>query len=233
MNRLRPVIAALAVSACTFHGAATGPSAHDHHTVAPDKATLSHLTLTMGAGELEVAGGAHAFLDGDFTYNVPAWKPVVTDTTAGTERTVEVAQESTTGASGHSENHWTLAVNDEAPVDVTAHLGAGQARLKLGSLNLRGLNLTIGAGEVDVDLRGTPSASYHVSLHGGVGRATVHLPASVAISASASGGIGDINVTGLEQRDGRWVNPRAPAGAPVTITLDAQGGVGEIQIIAE
>jgi len=52
------------------------------------------------------------------------------------------------------------------------------------------------------------------------------------ISATASGGIGDINVSGLEKRNGRWINPRSES-APVTIELDVHGGVGEIRIVAE
>ena len=104
--------------------------------------------------------------------------------------------------------------------------------MNLGGLNLRNVELTVGAGEVDMDLRGQPTTSYSVSIHGGVGTAVVHLPSTVAISAKASGGIGDINVSGLEQRDGRWINPRATA-SPVTIDLDVHGGVGEIRLEAE
>jgi hypothetical protein len=104
--------------------------------------------------------------------------------------------------------------------------------MNLGRLNLRNVELTVGAGEVDMDLRGQPTTSYSVSIHGGVGTAIVHLPLTVAISAKASGGIGDINVSGLEQRDGRWINPRATA-SPVTIDLDVHGGVGEIRLEAK
>jgi hypothetical protein len=90
----------------------------------------------------------------------------------------------------------------------------------------------MGAGEVEMDLRGNPVKSYRAEIHGGVGSATVYLPASVGISATASGGIGDINVRGLEKRNGRWINPRA-GSALVTIELDVRGGVGEIRIVAE
>jgi hypothetical protein len=223
---------ALCLSGCAWHGEPIGPTLHEHQTVELDQAALTRIQLHMGAGELEVTGGAGRLLDGDFTYNLPGWKPTITQQSMGTERDVEISQDTTVHASGRTENRWQLALNDAAPLSVNAHLGAGQARMTLGSLNLRGIDVEIGAGEATIDLRGMPRRSYHAAVHGGVGSATVYVPAAVGISASASGGLGEISVRGLEKQSGRWINPRAPA-APVTVTLDVQGGVGQITIIAE
>jgi hypothetical protein len=56
------------------------------------------------------------------------------------------------------------------------------------------------------------------------------LPKDVAIAAAASGGIGSIDTTGLEKRDGVWINPDR-LGGPVTVSVDVKGGVGEIRLI--
>ncbi len=232
---LKPVLvvaAAALVAGCVSGPGSTGPTTHEHQVVDLDKAELTHVNLHMGGGELDVEGGAAKLLDANFTYNVPAWKPSIAHTASGKESDLVVSQGTETTILGRTENTWQLALNNAAPMDVTAHLGAGRARMTLGSLNLRGVELHLGAGEADMDLRGTPTTSYSVQIHGGVGQATVQVPASVAISATASGGIGDIKVKGLEMRDGRWVNPRVESG-PVTITLDVHGGIGEIDIIAE
>ena len=69
-----------------------------------------------------------------------------------------------------------------------------------------------------------------MQIRGGVGETVVHLPKDVGISATATKGIGDISVDGLEQRDGVWVNPDR-IGAPVTVRLDVRGGVGQIRLI--
>jgi len=50
--------------------------------------------------------------------------------------------------------------------------------------------------------------------------------------SSTSGLIGDSNVTGLEKRDGRWINPRAEA-SPVTIDLEVQHAIGDLKIVAD
>jgi hypothetical protein len=71
-----------------------------------------------------------------------------------------------------------------------------------------------------------------VEIHGGIGQAIVDLPSSVGIVANASGGIGDIQVTGLEKHGGRWTNA-AYEHSPVTIHLDVHGGIGNITLRAE
>jgi predicted membrane protein len=111
-------------------------------------------------------------------------------------------------------------------------LGAGEGRLDLGDLNLRGVDVEMGAGTLVLDLRGNPTQDYSVRVRGGVGEATVHVPKDVGISATASGGLGSIQVTGLEKRGDRYVND-AEGRSGVRIRLDIVGGVGEIKLIAE
>jgi predicted membrane protein len=69
-------------------------------------------------------------------------------------------------------------------------------------------------------------------VQAGAGDTTIHLPAGVGISARTSGLIGDSNVNGLEQRDGRWVNPRAESSA-VVVDLDVQHAIGDLRLLAE
>jgi hypothetical protein len=225
------LVATMLSIACS-HGEPIGPLQHEHTVVNLDRAELSRIRLTMEAGELRVKGGAAKLAEADFTYNVAAWKPSVVQNLNRTPPELSITQATGVSTSGNTTNRWELALNDQQPLEIIAHLGAGEAHMTLGALNLRNVELTVGAGEVDMDLRGQPTTSYSVSIHGGVGTATVHLPSTVAISAKASGGLGDINVSGLEQRDGRWINPRATS-SPVTIDLDVHGGIGEIRLEAE
>jgi hypothetical protein len=233
MTRLcATTLAATMLSFACSHGEPAGPLQHDHTVINLDRSELSRIRLTMEAGELHVKGGASKLAEADFTYNVAAWKPSVVQNLNRTPPELSITQATGGSTSGNATNRWDLALNDQQPLELIAHLGAGEAHMNLGALNLRNVELTVGAGEVDMDLRGQPTTSYSVSIHGGVGTAVVHLPSTVAISAKASGGIGDINVSGLEQRDGRWINPRATS-SPVTIDLDVHGGVGEIRLEAE
>ncbi len=127
---------------------------------------------------------------------------------------------------------WDLHFNDKLPIDLVAHLGAGEAHLNLGTMNLRSLEVNMGVGQVELDLRGNPTRDYNVEINGGIGQAVVHLPSSVGIVATAAGGIGNIEVHGLEKRDGRWINAGHEHSA-VTIHLDVKGGIGNITLTAE
>jgi hypothetical protein len=210
----------------------TGPTQHELASFDLDKSELTRVELRMGAGELNVSGGSLKLAEADFTFNVAAWKPNVDYHSTGVRGDLSISQPEGLGGIGNTEYRWDVKLNDGVLMDVVTKLGAGDARLNLGSMNLRNVEMNIGAGEVNMDLRGNPKRSYSVTINGGVGQATVRLPKSVAIDATAKGGIGDIKVTGLEQRGERWVNASRET-SPVTIHLDVKGGVGEIVLIAE
>jgi hypothetical protein len=133
---------------------------------------------------------------------------------------------------GDAENKWELRLNNDTPLDVVARLGVGETHLNLGTVRLRSLRVDMGVGSLRLDLKGTLKSDCDVEIHGGVGEAVVYLPKTAGISAAATGGIGQIDVQGLERREGRWVNPaRDPAGA--TIHIQVAGGVGNIRLVAE
>jgi hypothetical protein len=222
-------IGIVSLAACT-DGVRLGEPVHETKILELDKSEMTRVELKMGAGELRVAGGSPKLMEADFNYNVPGWKPQVDYHSTGVRSDIEISNP--TGSAPHGESKWNLRFNDSVLTDLIARLGAGEAHLQLGSLNLRSVDVNLGAGEVEVDLRGDPKRSYDVQIKGGVGQATVYLPSNVAISATAAGGIGEINVRGLEKRNGRWINPKKE-NAPVTIRLDVKGGVGQIDLVAE
>lgn len=225
------IMAALALSACTGVGPSTpaGPDQHESRSVELDKSERVRVELNMGAGTLDVQGGATNLLDADFTYNVPAFKPTLRYT-AGSPSDLVLEQPSST-ATGNTKNQWNLKFNDKVPVDFKLRFGAGEAKLNLGSLALRGMDVEFGAGTLNLDLRGTPAKDYSVHIQGGVGKATVYLPKNVGISAKATGGLGEISVEGLHKNGDVYVND-ASETAKVKVRLDIQGGVGSIKLIA-
>ena len=212
--------------------APVGPMQHDTVHIDLDKSEVVRAELKMGAGDLNIDGGATKLVDGEFTFNVAAWKPRVDYRSSGVRGDLTIEQPSGLNGIGNTENRWDVKLNDGVLMDLVTHLGAGDARLNIGSMSLRSVELHLGAGEVKMDLRGNPKRSYDVRVSGGVGEATIYVPNNVAIEAMAQGGIGEIDVRGLEKRNGHWVNPDHE-NSPVKIHLDVKGGVGQINIIAE
>ena len=230
--RMRAASFAIAVVwgtvACGTSGP-VGPIVHEHHSIERGAAMTARVEIGMSAGEIAVKSGAKTLFEGDFDFNVPVLKPEIAYAVDGTTGTLKVSQGST---SGNYENSWRLSLDETTPVDLHLTLGAGDAEFVLGRVNLQSLAVRLGAGDLVLDLRGTPAKSYKVTVQAGAGDTTIRLPAGVGISASTSGLIGDSNVSGLEKRDGRWINPRAEA-SPVTIDLQVQHAIGDLRLVAE
>jgi hypothetical protein len=228
-----PALAAVLLCGCEFSHTPTGPAEHESKSVDLEKLEMARVNLQMGAGNLKIKGGSPKLVEADFTYNVPSWKPEFRYTNTGVRGDLEIRQPSTGGLhTGKSEYTWDLRLNDDVPLDLTIHFGAGEADLNLGSTSLRSVNVEMGVGELKLDLRGNPKRSYDVRVNGGVGEATVYLPKEVGIEADAQGGIGGINVTGLHKQDGRYVND-AYESAKTKIHLNIRGGVGNINLRAD
>jgi hypothetical protein len=185
----------------------------------------------MGAGELNVSGGADALMEADFTYNVADWVPEVSYDVSGDTGELILEQGSGEGipAGGEARNEWDLRFNDTVPTDLRVQMGAGESDLDLDSLTLTGLDLQMGAGKTTVDLTGDYGQSLEASIQGGVGEATVLLPSEVGVRASAEGGLGKINASGLQREGDSYVND-AYGESEVTLEVDVQGGVGQINL---
>ena len=130
---------------------------------------------------------------------------------------------------GDARNEWDLRFSDEVPIDLRVQMGAGESDLDLDSLTLTGLSLEMGAGETTVDLTGDYTRDFDASIEGGVGVATVLLPSEVGVRARAQGGLGKINAKGLKKEGDSYVNG-AYGDSDVTLDVDVQGGVGQINL---
>jgi hypothetical protein len=208
-----------------------GKMQRESKSVDPKNAQSARAQLKMGAGELNLTGGADQLMEGEFSYNVSDWKPKVSYDVSGDEGELIVKQRSAEGAdfSGDARNEWDISLNDELPTDLVVQLGAGESDLDLDSLALTGLDLQMGAGKTTVDLTGDYAQNFDASIQGGVGEATVLLPSEVGVKAKAEGGLGKINAQGLQTVGDSYVND-AYGESDITLSVDVQGGVGEINL---
>jgi len=98
-------------------------------SVDPQNAQSACAKLQMGAGELNVAGGADQLMEGGFSYNVADWKPKVSYDVSGNEGDLVVKQGSGgqgVNLGGKARNEWDIRLNDEVPTDLVVHMGAGE-----------------------------------------------------------------------------------------------------------
>ena len=228
------VTAAVLAGACSMQGGEepqVGKMQHESESVDPKDAQSVRAQFKMGAGELNLTGGADKLMEGDFSYNVVDWKPEVSYDVSGDEGELVVRQGGSkdSNLTGKARNEWDIRLNDELPTDLVVQIGAGESDLDLDSLTLTGLKLQMGAGKTTVDLTGDYARGFDASIQGGVGEATVELPSEVGVKAKAQGGLGKINAEGLERVGDSFVND-AYGESDVTLNVEVQGGVGEINL---
>ena len=225
-------VSLLAMAGCVVRGTHNGPEEHESRSIPLDKAEMVRAEIHMGAGELKIRGGSSNLVDADFTYNVPSWKPEFRYDATGFRGRLEIDQPGSEHNSfGHTKYEWDLRFNDGVPLSVNIHFGAGNAELDLGSLSLDNLDVNMGVGNLRLDLKGSPKKDYHVSVHGGVGNATIYLPSGVGIVADAHGGLGSIEARDLHKQGGRYVNDAYENHAKVNVRLEIRGGLGNLQLI--
>ncbi len=107
------------------------------------------VSLSMGAGQLNVQGGAQALVEGSIKCNVPAWKIVV----ERAANQVDIRQESNDGytapTTGSIVNEWDLRLGNH-PIDLKLSAGAYRGTLDLSGVPLRNLEVMDGASESQI-----------------------------------------------------------------------------------
>lgn len=249
---LAMVAVLLAASGCAS-GARVGRLQTESETVELGDAASVRVKIDMGAGELDVAGGAAELLEANFTYNVAELKPEV-DYSGGTltVRTPDV--DTGIGSLWDADEYryeWDLRLNDDVPMELQVSVGAGRTNLKLGSLSLTELDVAGGAGEVLVDLSGSASLTrldigsgagaltvnltgtwqndLEASIGGGVGKRILILPRDTGVRVKVAVGVGDVDAAGLT-KEGEYYTNDAYGQSEVTLYIEVGGGVGGTEL---
>ena len=228
---LAVLAASFGLCACSIgNPVRTGQLQTDVKAVKLGDAKSVRVEISMGAGELKIEGGATNLLDAQFTYDVPAWKPLVEYNASGGEGRLSIRQPGGPGgARGSVRYDWNLRLNGKVPLSIDLQMGAGRTNLTLGQLSLTNLDVKLGAGEAIVDLTGDWKNDLSAHVRGGVGRATLRLPRDMGVRVAVAGGIGAINARDFNKENGLYVND-AYGKSPVTLRIDVEGGIGEIDL---
>lgn len=204
-------------------------------TIPLDGAATGRMTITMGAGEFSLRGGAGPGQLAEATVysDAPGGQPEIHASVNGTEKSVTIITKSTRGKNwfAGSPNRWEILVNDQVPVDLTLEIGAGHSELDLGGLNLTALSVSNGAGETVIDLTRTPGGPPRAEIHNGVGELTVRIDRQSNTRIAVHSGVGDVTAAGFEQNDEIYTTKGFDPALPVREISIAQG-VGSIQLEA-
>lgn len=232
---LLTIVIIVGVALARGRGGLRGNVQHKTEIVELQGAESVRATIEMPAGELKISGGASRLLEADFDYAESEGDPHAEYTVAGKQGDLNVTQIQPHDMHVHMlgrQNTWSLRLNDDVPMELSLHMGAGQGDLRLQGLSLTRLEVHVGAGQLTLDLRGDWKKNLDTEIHGGVGSATIRLPKNVGVRVNATGGIGAISAGGLRRDGDEYVN-EAYGKSPVTLRVDIRGGIGEISLQPE
>ncbi|HSM56767.1 MAG TPA: toast rack family protein [Candidatus Sulfomarinibacteraceae bacterium] len=223
-------------------------------SVAREDAAEVDVRINMGAGRLQLGGGADGLMTGEFTYNVERWEPEVAYEVRGDIGYLNIEQPAMdTGTFGIPDsavrNEWDLRLAEDVPMNLEVNMGATDSDLDLRSLTVNRLTMNSGAGNASVSLGGTLSTmniqmgagelrlsfndewqqNLEATISAGVGQLTLLLPADSGVRVSVEQGLGNVNATNLRQDGNVYVN-EAYGQAESTLNIRVEGGVGEVAL---
>ena len=222
----------LAATRCA-PGARVGELRTESQSVELGDAKSVRVEIDLGAGDLEVTGGAEKLLEADFTYNVAEVKPEV-EYTDGTLVVRQPDVEGLPALRGITDyrNEWGLRLYDEVPMHLSVDMGAGASDLQLAGLSLTGIDVRLGAGKSTVDLSGDWVRDLNVTINAGAGDVSVRLPKDVGVRVDIDAGASRINAPGLKQ-DGSVYTNAAYGVSEVTLHINMEAGIGQINLEVE
>ncbi len=143
---------ALASMACGFsfdlpEQVKAGAEIKDEITVADPKSDETRLSLSFGAGNLNLSTGTKNLVEGTAIYNVKDLKPEVIEN--GAEIEIKQGDFQKIPPFEGMKNEWDLQLGS-SPMDLEISAGAYEGKFELGGLALT--NLTINDGAADVNL---------------------------------------------------------------------------------
>lgn len=199
-----------------------------------DDAKRVAINVKMGAGEMDIQGGSDKLMEGEFTYNVPKWKPTAKYSKTGNNGTINIEQTSsnTKVLGDKNRNEWNLKLNKNILTDISLLLGAGNGNIRLNDMNLENVDVKMGAGKLDMDLSGEWKKDVVVNVEGGVGNISIILPKNIAVVVNVTKGIGKINADGFILSGDSYVND-AYGKSDITMHVKIETGIGATNLRLE
>jgi len=197
-----------------------------------DGATSGNISVTMGAGEITLNGGArdNILMEATVFSKSPEWQPDFSSALDNTTKTVRMTDKGHTGKAWFavdSPNSWEIRLTDNVPVSLDVNIGAGDCQLNLGSVNLHNLNVHSGAGDTGIDLGRYRGGRFDATITKGIGDLTLKVPGSGNTRITVHQGVGDITGSGFTQNNGAYVTPGFNPALPVN-EIAVKQGVGSV-----
>jgi hypothetical protein len=199
-----------------------------------DGARSGNISVTMGAGEITLTGGARdpVLMEASVFSQSPEWQPDFLSVLDNSTKTVRMTDKGHTGKAWFpmdSPNSWEIRLTDAVPVALDVKIGAGDCRLNLGTINLTSLTVHAGAGDTEIDFSRYHGGRFDAIIMQGIGDLSLRLPASGNTRIMLDQGVGDIAGSGYQMNNGAYVTPGFNPALPVN-EITVKQGVGDVRL---
>ena len=195
---------------------------------APEDASVTHMSISMGGGALSLAGGSGQLIEGSIVYNVAALAPVVKKG----DHSVNISQAGELQGVPGSDlvNEWNLKLG-KTPIDLLINAGAYQGSMDFSGVPLTQLVIRDGASKNIIRFnQPNPAKMTRLEYYTGASNVEISGLANANFDEMRfEGGAGsfELDFSGTLQRDGHVqivggvndIRLTLPKGLPVIINL--------------
>jgi hypothetical protein len=128
---------------------------------------------------------------------------------------------------------FTLSFDEPNPAEMSRFtLDVGAASLEIngiGNASPEDMVVQGGAGEITLDLTGDWARSADIEVTAGIGEVTLYLPDDVGVQVDVTGGLANIETSGLRRSGDAYVND-AHGEAEIELIIAVTAGVGQVNL---
>lgn len=168
---------------------------HVNLNIEESNVDLHEISLQMAAGELNINKGTDRLLTSSFNYPIDSWKPKLNYEKNGGVVTTSVNQDINWNVKNvEGNNEWDLFFDPKVPLIIDLTLGAGESDIDLSGANVKTFKIETGAGESTINLSDTNVGE--IDLKTGVGEVKLDLSGKRSVNNRTviNGGIGQLIV---------------------------------------
>jgi hypothetical protein len=123
---------------------------------------------------------------------------------------------------------WDLGLTTQIPLDLRVEMGAGNMELDLTELQIDGLNVNLGVGQMTVRLPG--AEDYQARLESAIGNLVVIVPPEAGVRVRSDSGLAAVDVPpGYTENNNVYTSPNYTS-AQTQIDLSVSQAIGRIEI---
>lgn len=197
-----------------------------------DNTTSAQLEFNLAAGKFYLQPGQEKDVLIAGTASLPEDKPANPLYNAPKDGWSYFALEAPAVSFGDQQSQWDLTINSQIPIDLKASMGAGEMNLDLRGTHVKSLDSKLGAGKMEVSL--PANQDVNGSINNAIGTLILRVPACADVKLRVERGLTELILpAGYRTQDDEIINQVSAGCMGHAVNLDLSLAIGALQIIQQ